>query len=94
MDRRDEDNKAELSARSYNAFGAMLRVNTNITLDLPTFDAANVDERDTTYYNQMRIEQRLKKIGCGRYFASRQMPREEWANALNELNAPNVDDCP
>jgi hypothetical protein len=94
MARRDEDNKAALSARSYEAFGAMLRVNTNITLDLPAFDAAGANERDAHYYNQMRIEQRLNKVGRGTLLASRQMPREDWVNALNELNAPNVDDSP
>jgi hypothetical protein len=62
MDRREEDIKATLAARSYEAFGAMLRVNTNITLDLPTFDdAAGANERDTSHYNQMCIKLQLKK---------------------------------
>jgi hypothetical protein len=94
MARRDEDNRATLGARSYEAFGAMLSINTSVTLDLPTFDAAGADETDTNYYNQMRIELRLNKVGRGRLVATRQTPREEWVNALNELNSGNVDDSP
>jgi hypothetical protein len=81
--------KASLGAQAYEAFGAMLRVNTSIKLKLPTFDDDVGDERDVKHFNQMRIEERLNVVGRGRLLASSQTPREEWFNALQELNAPN-----
>jgi hypothetical protein len=84
--------KASLGAQAYEAFRAMLRVNTSIELDLPLFDDAVGDEREIEYFNQMLIEQRLNEVGRGRLLASSQTPREEWINALQELNAPNDDD--
>jgi hypothetical protein len=81
--------KAYLGAQAYDAFGAMLRVNTSIELVHPVFDAAVGDERDIEHFNQMRIEQRLNQVGRGRLWASSQTPREEWVDALQELNAPN-----
>jgi hypothetical protein len=47
--------KASLGGEAYEAFGAMLRVNTSIKLDLPTFDNAVSDERVMEHFNQMRI---------------------------------------
>jgi hypothetical protein len=86
------DNKASLGAQAYEAFGAMLRVNTSIKLDLPTFVADVADQRLVDSRNQMRIEQRLNKVGRGRLLASSQTPKKEWVNALQELNTANVDD--
>jgi hypothetical protein len=84
--------KASLGAQAYEAFGAMLRVNTSIKLDLPTFDDALGDERDAEHLNQMRMEQQLNEVGRGRLLVSSQTPREDWVDALQKLNAPNVDD--
>jgi hypothetical protein len=82
-------NKATLGAQAYEAFGTMLRVNTSLKLHLPPFDADVGDERDIEHFTQMRIEQRLNGVGRGRLLASSQRPREEWVDALQELNAPN-----
>jgi hypothetical protein len=84
--------KASLGAQAYEAFGTMLRVNTSIKLTLPTFDDDVGDERDIEHFKQMRIEQRLNKVGRGILLTSSQMPREEWVDALQELNAPNDDE--
>jgi hypothetical protein len=40
----------------------------------------------------MRIEKRLNEVGRGRLLESSQTPREEWVNALQELNALHDDD--
>jgi hypothetical protein len=85
--------KARLGAQAYEAFGTMLRVNTSIKLDLPTFDDADlVDESEIEYFKQILIEQRLNDVGRGQLLASSQTPKEEWINALQKLNAPNRDD--
>jgi hypothetical protein len=84
---------ASLGAQAFEAFGAMLRVNTSIKLHLPTFDDAVGDERDMEHFNQMCIEHRLNEAGRGRVLVSNQTPREDWVNALQELNAPNDDDA-
>jgi hypothetical protein len=84
--------KASLGAQAYEAFGAMLRVNTSIELDLPVFDADVDDQRLADSRNQMLIEQRLNEVGRGRLLALSQTPREEWVNALQELNSRNDDD--
>jgi hypothetical protein len=84
--------KASLGAQAYEAFATMLRVNTSIKLDLFTCDADVGDERDIEHFNQMRIEQRLNKVGRGRLLVSSQTPREEWVNALQELNSRNDND--
>jgi hypothetical protein len=86
------NNKATLGAQAYEAFGTMLRVNTSIELDLPVFDADVDDQRLVDYRNLMLIEQRLNEVGRGRLLVSSQTPREEWVEALQELNAPNDDD--
>jgi hypothetical protein len=80
-----------MSAPAYNAFSAMLRINTSLRLKLPPFNDAVSDERLVDSRNQMLIEQRLNNVGRGRLLASSQTPREAWVDALNELNAPNVD---
>jgi hypothetical protein len=60
--------KATLGAQAYEAFGAMLRVNTSIDLDLLTFDDDLDDERDVEHFSQMLIEKRLNKVGRGNYW--------------------------
>jgi hypothetical protein len=83
-----------LSAAAYDAFSAMLRVNTSLVLKLPPFDDAVGDQRLVDSRNQMRIEQRLNHVGRGRLLLSSQTPREEWFDGLNELNSSNVDESP
>jgi hypothetical protein len=80
-----------MGAPAYNAFSAMLRVNTSLRLKLPPFVNAVGDQRLIDSRNQMLIEQQLNKVGRGRLLASSQTTREAWVDALNELNAPNVD---
>jgi hypothetical protein len=84
--------KASLGAQAYEAFATMLRNNTSIKLDLPTFDADVADESDIEHFRQMLIELQMNEVGRGRLLASSQTPREEWVNALQELNALNYDD--
>jgi hypothetical protein len=79
-----------MGAPAYDAFSAMLRINTSLRLKLPPFDDAASDERLIDSRNQMLIEQRLNQVGRGRLLASSQTPREAWVDALNELNASNV----
>jgi hypothetical protein len=81
-----------LGAQAFKAFGAMLRVNTSLILDLPVFDAAVGDERDIKHFDQMLIEQQLNEVGRGKLLTSSQTPREAWVDALQELNTPNDDD--
>jgi hypothetical protein len=38
----------------------------------------------------MVIEQRLNLVGRGKLLASSQMMKEEWVNALHELNVANA----
>jgi hypothetical protein len=85
-------NKASLGAQAYKAFSAMLRVNTSLILKLPTLDDDVGDERLLESRKQMLIEQRLSGVGRGRLLASNQSTREDWVNALQELNASNSDD--
>jgi hypothetical protein len=87
-------NKDALSAVAYDALSAMLRVNTSLRLDVPSFDDAGVDERLVDSRHQMRIELRLNRVGRGRLLSSSQKPRRKWVNALNELNSRNVDESP
>jgi hypothetical protein len=81
-----------LGAQAYEAFGAMLRVNTSIKLELPSYDANIGDQNSIDHFNQIRIEQRLNEVGRGRLLDSCQTPREQWVNALQELNASHDDD--
>jgi hypothetical protein len=83
-----------LGVQAYEAFGAMLRVNTSIELNLPVppIDDAVGDQKLDDSRNQLLIEQRLNEVGRGRLLASSQTPREEWVDALQELNAPNDND--
>jgi hypothetical protein len=84
--------KASLGAQAYEAFATMLRVNTSIKLDLYTCDADVGDEKDIEHFRQMLIELQMNEVGRGILLASSQTPREDWVNALQELNALNDDD--
>jgi hypothetical protein len=93
-DRDPVHTKGCLGAPAYDAFSAMLRVNTSLVLRLPPFETADADERLRESHKQMEIEQVLNKVGRGRLLASRQTPREEWVDALHELSSSNVDETP
>jgi hypothetical protein len=75
-----------LSALTYEAFCAMLRVNTSIHVDLPALETTGVDERLRDSYKQMVIEQVLNCAGRGRLLSSSKTTKKEWVDALNELN--------
>jgi hypothetical protein len=85
---------AVLGASAYEAFGAMHRVNTNLILELPPYVNLIGDERRLDHYNQMRIEQRLNSAGRGTLFSVVHSPREEWVNALHELNTASGNESP
>jgi hypothetical protein len=81
-------NKAALGVSTYEAFSAMLRVNTDLTVNAPPFNDTVASR------NQMRIEQGLNNVGRGRLLSSSQTTREAWVGALDELNSNNVDESP
>jgi hypothetical protein len=84
-----------LGAPAYEAFSAMLRVNTSLDLKLPTIDTAVHDIRLSESHNQIVLEQWLNRVGRGRLLAStNQTTREEWVDALYELNSSIVNDPP
>jgi hypothetical protein len=84
-----------LGAPAYEAFSAMLRVNTSLLLHLPPLGNAVNDERIVDSHNQMVIEERLNDVGRGRLLTpSNQTTREEWVNALYELSEVNIIDSP
>jgi hypothetical protein len=80
-----------LSAPTYDAFSAMLRVNTSLVLDLTPFahPSWRGDQRVADSRNQMRIEERLNHVGRGRLVSSSQ-----WVDALNDLNSFKDDRSP
>jgi hypothetical protein len=84
---------AALGPPAYEALSAMLRVNTSLVLKLPPFKTDSANERLRESRDQMRIEQRLNTAGRGRLLASRQTTREQWADALHDLNIDD-DDSP
>jgi hypothetical protein len=85
--------KAYLNVQAYEALGAMLRINTSIELVIPPLDSDVGDQHDMLEsITQMRIEQRLNIVGRGKLLTSSQTPREEWVDALQELNAPDDDE--
>jgi hypothetical protein len=86
-------NKATLGAQSYEAFAAMLRINTSLVLELPPLDDDVDDERLLKSYYQMRIEQQLNSVGRGKLLSSSQTTKEEWVDALRELSSNEVDDA-
>jgi hypothetical protein len=85
-----------LGVPAYEAFSAMLRVNTSITLELPRFDSAGGDESLRDSRDQMRIEQGLNRVGRGKLLSSSQTTRKEWVDALHKLDSYNfnVDESP
>jgi hypothetical protein len=85
-------NTTSLGGQAYEAFCAMLRVNTSLKFEVPVFHSAVRDQKALDHYNQMLIEQRLNEVDRGRLLASSQTPREEWVDALQELIAPNDDE--
>jgi hypothetical protein len=89
-------NRATFGATAFEAFSAMLRVNTSLILTYPPVDAANAfaDERLIYHHNQMVLEQRLNRVGRGRLLSSRQTKTEEWVDALHELNSNVVHGSP
>jgi hypothetical protein len=86
--------RALLGASAYEAFSAMYRVNTNLSLELPPYVNAIGDERRLDFYNQMRIEQRLNSAGRGNLFSVTHSPREDWVDALHDLNTASANESP
>jgi hypothetical protein len=88
-------NKGTLGVAAYEAFSAMLLVNTSLTLEVPPLVmAGGEDEMLLQHFDQMRIEQRLNKAGRGRLLTSGRTTRAAWLDALHELNAANADGTP
>jgi hypothetical protein len=85
-------NKATLGTHSYEAFAAMLRDNVNLVLKLRPLETTGKDARLLECRNQIRIEERLNHVGRGRLVASVQTTREEWVDALHDLNSKDVND--
>jgi hypothetical protein len=83
-------NEATLGAPAYKALAAMLRVNTNLVLELPIFEIADSDEIILESWKQMHIEKRLNKVGRGKLLASKQTTKGEWVDALHELSSDDV----
>jgi hypothetical protein len=83
-------NKDKLGAPAYEALSAMLRVNTGVRVGLPKSSTAGGDQRLRESRRQMIIEQRLNLVGRGKLLASSQMKREQWVDALHELNVANA----
>jgi hypothetical protein len=83
-------NKDTFGAPTYDALSAMLRVNTGVRVGLPKSRSAGSDQRLRESRRQMIIEQRLNLVGRGKLLASSQMIKEEWVDALHELNAANA----
>jgi hypothetical protein len=87
--------RASLGAPAYEAFSAMLRVNTSLILELPPFGNAVNDERIFDSHNQMVIEERLNDVGRGGLLTlSNHSTREHWVDVLFDLNSSIVDDPP
>jgi hypothetical protein len=82
-----------LGVQAYEAISAMLRVNTSLNLKLPPLETVGASARLLEYRNQIRIEQRLNKVGRGRLLSSSiQTTREEYVDALHELSPKGVND--
>jgi hypothetical protein len=69
-------------------------VDTRLVLKLPPFETVGANARLVESRDQLRIEQRLYTVGRGRLLVSSQTTREEWVDALHELNSRNVDKIP
>jgi hypothetical protein len=72
--------KAILGIPTYEAFTALLRVNTSLDL-LPPFDITGADARLLECHDQLRTEKR-----------PHHMTREEWVDALHKLSSDVSDD--
>jgi hypothetical protein len=87
-----------LGAQAYEAFAAMMRVNTSLVLEVPQVPPFRTpgagDERILEFRKQMLIEQRLNKVGRGRLLASIQPTKEEWVDALRKLSFTQFNDSP
>jgi hypothetical protein len=79
-------NRDAFGVQFYEAFTAMLRVNTSLVLILRPHETAGADKRLLEAHNQMIIEQILNHAGRGRLLSSSQTTRKEWVDALNMLN--------
>jgi hypothetical protein len=90
----DLQNVDAMGAPAYDAFCAMLRVNTGLILELPPFDDDAGDEKLINSVNGMRIEQELNDGGRKRLLSSSQTPREDWVEALDAMNFNNDDETP
>jgi hypothetical protein len=77
-------------AHVYEAFSAMLSVNTNLVLELHPFEYDGADERLLEAWHQMGIELRLNQVGRGKLLSSSLTTREEYVDALHELNTYNA----
>jgi hypothetical protein len=88
LDPRNVENQATLGAQAYEAFSAMLCVNTSLVLEPPPYDGA--DERLLEARYQMGIELRLNQVGRGKLLSSSLTTREEYVDALHELNTYNA----
>jgi hypothetical protein len=84
--------RATLGAPAYEAFSAMLGVNTSLILELPPFGNTVDDERLVDSHNQMCLEQRLNHVGRGGLLSSSQTTREQWVDALHKLSTYDDDD--
>jgi hypothetical protein len=87
-------NAATFGVPAYEAFSAILRVNTSLKLKLPPLGTAGGDQRVRESHVQMCIERHLNKAGRGKLLASSQSTRGAWVDALQKLNATTVDSTP
>jgi hypothetical protein len=87
-------NQATLGIQAYKAFAAMMFVNASLVLDIPSFKTDGADERLLECRNQMHIERRLNQVGRGKLLSSSLTTREEYVDALHELNTYNAEDSP
>jgi hypothetical protein len=86
----DVRTRANLGARAYEAFSAMLRLKTSLTLELPPLDTACGDQRILESHSHMRIEQGLIEAGRGRLLSSTQTTKAAWVDAVRNLNVTNI----
>jgi hypothetical protein len=87
-------NKATFGATAFEAFSAMLRVNTSLVLTYPPVESAGADQRLIHHHKQVVLEQKLNKMGRGRLLSSTQTKTEEWVDALHELDSNFLNDSP
>jgi hypothetical protein len=80
--------------QSYEAFAKMLLVNTSLVLELLPRNKDVRGGRRFESFGQMRIEQRLNRVGRGRLLTSSQTTKEDWVDALYNLSSDESDDEP